>query len=186
MKKLILYFLLATVLAPIGFGQRMIKGDKFVSLKAGTPFYKGTNAPFRAAIEGGLFRDNGHYFSAFAGYESLSLKRNDFMIPVQRFSFGVAYNLLLINDPQAIFNLYFKGGISVGYEMANNLNNTLPDGSKLQLLSKVPYGGDVDLHCDVYIIDQLAFTVAGGLSIYIDTMLPRFTPYVMGGLVYHF
>lgn len=93
------------------------------------------------------------------------------------------YNLFIIGDFARTFNLYGFAGLSLGYELLNKGDKTLPNGVPKDKTQAFIYGGKIGLHSDIYLTTQLAVTMGLGSHFLWGTVTNTVVrPYFEGGL----
>lgn len=190
MKKVFCIILFALTLLPFvsqeADAQVMFVGTKMVSVKGGIPYRSKpfhTKESFTAGVEYAQFLKGGNYWSVGLDFEQNNVPQKEFFISDMSIVANGGYNLFIIGDFARTFNLYGFACISLGYELLNKGDKTLPDDTPLDKTQAFIYGGKVGSHSDIYLTTQLAVTMGLGTHFLWGTVTNTVVrPYFEGGL----
>lgn len=132
------------------------------------------------------FNSNGNYFelSALAGFAEE--QESGFEIPVSYYTLNVGYfkELKIMSNLDADYTLSIGAGLSGGYELVNEGNETLANGIKVNDESKVIYGpfGVIDL--DIYLSNSVSLVAKGGYYFHVNSDIGKSKIFAGVGIKY--
>ncbi len=132
------------------------------------------------------FNSNGNYFelSALAGFAEE--QESGFEIPVSYYTLNAGYfkGLKILSNLDADYTLSIGAGLSVGYELVNEGNETLANGIKVNDESKVVYGPFGGVNLDIYLSNSVSLVAKGGYYFHVNSDIGKSKIFAGVGIKY--
>lgn len=184
MKQLIFFFL--AIFGGSLYAQRLLPYQKGVELRFALP-PTSLEQPlpikdFSAATAYIAHTAKAHYWRYSGAYTRALHSYKDIDIPVEQFSLSATYNHRLLKDRKTFFSLLIGGGSTVGYQLINHSQPTLPDGARIKSQEGLYYGATANLTAEFFLSDNLLFFTFAQTDLLFGTALARLNPTVGIGI----
>lgn len=117
---------------------------------------------------------------------SSELKRDQYSIKYNLFTFSVNYFHQIIGNRNGGFKTYLGAGLTGGYEYVNNGKTELDNGAIIITSSAPVYGANIGIDSDIYLSDYFSFIIRLREYWHVYSDIGSLTFFAGAGLKYYF